>query len=147
MTAEIRDAAINFEAVKISLKQDKSGVILTLAIHPNEVPPSLFTDWVGSRYIAALVKLDDEDKPVEPEDAKEGRKAVQMAGALCREAKFQNWLVRYGEAFEVSEEEAAATICAMLSIESRSELKTDHHARKRFLDIVEHFKRGVKYDQ
>ena len=61
---EIRDAAINFEAVKISLKQDKTGIILTLAIHPNEVPPSLFTDWVGSRYVAALVKLDDEDKPM-----------------------------------------------------------------------------------
>jgi hypothetical protein len=111
------------------------------------VPPSLFTDWVGSRYVAALVKLDDEDKPVEPEDAKEGRKAVQMAGTLCRESKFQNWLVRHGEAFEASEEEAVATICAMLNIDSRSELRTSPSARKQFLDIVEHFKIGVKYDQ
>ena len=144
---EIRDAAINFEAVKISLKQDKTGIILTLAIHPNEVPPSLFTDWVGSRYVAALVKLDDEDKPIEPADLKEGRKAVQMAGTLCRESKFQNWLVRHGEAFEASEEEAVATICAMLNIDSRSELRTSPSARKQFLDIVEHFKIGVKYDQ
>lgn len=138
---EIRDAAINFEAVKVSLKQDKSGIILTLAIHPNEVPPSLFTDWVGSRYIAALVKLDDEDKPVEPPDAAEGRKAVQIAGTLCREPKFQRWLVSQGVTFDASEEAAAAAVCDVLGIDSRSELKTNAAARKEFQDIVARFKR------
>ena len=141
---EIRDAAINFEAVKISLKQDKTGIILTLAIHPNEVPPSLFTDWVGSRYVAALVKLDDEDKPIEPEDLKEGRKAVQVAGALCREPKFQNWLVSQGITFDASEEDAADAVCGILGISSRSELKTNAAARKQFYEIVDKFKGGYK---
>lgn len=137
---DIRDAAINFEAVKVSLKQDKSGIILTLAIHPNEVPPSLFTDWVGSRYVAALVKLDDEDKPVEPADVSEGKKAVQIAGALCREPKFQKWLVSKGMAFDASERAAADAVCEMAGIESRSELKSDADARKTFLNIVDRFK-------
>jgi hypothetical protein len=137
---EIRDAAINFEAVKISLKQDKTGIILTLAIHPNEVPPSLFTDWVGSRYVAALVKLDDEDKPVEPADVSEGKKAVQMAGALCREPKFQKWLVSQGMAFDANERASADAICEMAGIESRSELRSDADARKTFFNIVDRFK-------
>lgn len=141
---EIRDAAINFEAVKVSLKQDKSGIILTLAIHPNEVPPSLFTDWVGSRYIAALVKLDDEDKPIEPPDAAEGRKAVQVAGALCREPKFQKWLVAQGMVFDASEEAAAGAICDVLGIDSRAELKTNVEARTAFLDIVKQFKEEAR---
>lgn len=141
---EIRDAAINFEAVKISLKQDKSGIILTLAIHPNEVPPSLFTDWVGSRYIAALVKLDDEDKPVEPPDAAEGRKAVQIAGTLCKRPEFQRWLVSQGMVFDASEEAAAAAVCDVLGIDSRAELKGNADARKAFLDLVEEFKRRPK---
>ena len=144
---DIKDAAVHFESVKLSLKQDKSGFILTMAIHPNDVPDSLLRDWVGSRYMVAMVKMDDEDKPIEPPDVAEGKKAVQMAGALCKEPKFQNWLVRYGEAFEVSEIEASATICEMVGISSRADLKTDSRARKKFLDIVEHFKKGVKYDQ
>jgi hypothetical protein len=141
---EIRDAAINFEAVKISLKQDKTGIILTLAIHPNEVPPSLFTDWVGSRYVAALVKLDDEDKPVEPADAMEGRKAVQVAGALCKRPEFQNWLVGQGIIFDASEEDAAGAVCDIVGISSRAELKTNAAARKQFYEIVDKFKGGYK---
>lgn len=139
---EIRDAAINFEAVKISLKQDKTGIILTLAIHPNEVPPSLFTDWVGSRYVAALVKLDDEDKPVEPPDAAEGRKAIQIAGALCKRPEFQSWMVSQGMVFDASEEAAAAAMCDVLGVDSRAELKTNTEARKALYDLVEEYKRG-----
>ena len=66
--AEVRDAAVHFEAVKTSMSQSKTGTILRLAIHPNEVPPSLHTDWVGSRYMVALVKLDDHDQIEVPED-------------------------------------------------------------------------------
>lgn len=102
---------------------------------------------MGSRYMVAMVKMDDEDKPIEPPEVTEGKRAVQMAGLLCKEPKFQNWLVQYGEAFEVSEKEASATIIEMLSINSRADLRTDSRARERFFDIVEHFKKGVKYDQ
>ena len=33
---EVRDAAVNFEAVKISMSQDRNGITLRLSLHPNE---------------------------------------------------------------------------------------------------------------
>ena len=53
--------AVHFEAVKTSMSQSKAGTILRLAIHPNEVPANLHTDWVGSRYMVAMVKLNEQD--------------------------------------------------------------------------------------
>lgn len=140
---DIRDAAIHFEAVKISLKQDKSGFILTTAIHPNDVPESLLRDWVGSRYMVAMVKMDDEDKPIEPPEVAEGKKAVQMAGAMCRERKFQDFLVENCGALDASEESAAEALCEVLGINSRTELRKDAAARKQFHEIVDQFKRVI----
>ena len=37
----IKDAAVHFEAVKTSMSQSKLALYLRLAMHPNEVPPSL----------------------------------------------------------------------------------------------------------
>ena len=71
---EVRDAAVNFEAVKISMSQDRNGITLRLSLHPNECPPSLHTDWVGSRYMVAMVKLNDQEEPVVPEQEREIKK-------------------------------------------------------------------------
>ena len=51
---------INFEAVKTSMMQDKNGTNIRLTIHPNDVPQQLHKDWVGSRYVVVMVKLDEE---------------------------------------------------------------------------------------
>ena len=42
-------ATVNFEAVKIAMRQDKNGYVLTLSVHPDDVPESLLRNWVGSR--------------------------------------------------------------------------------------------------
>lgn len=34
----VRDAAMNFEAVKVSMSQDRNGIILRLNVHPNDCP-------------------------------------------------------------------------------------------------------------
>jgi len=41
---------LQYEAIKVAMKQDKEGYILTLRVHPDEVPHTLFTDFVGARY-------------------------------------------------------------------------------------------------
>ena len=56
-----------FEAVKVGMKQDNSGYILTLRIHPDDVPNEIMRDFVGSRYMAVMVRLNDEDKPMNRE--------------------------------------------------------------------------------
>ncbi len=82
----IRHAAMNFEAVKVSMSQDKNGITLRLSVHPNDCPKELHTDWVGTRYMVAMVRLQDDDTPDDrgvrgdPEDDRIGRHAVQEPG-------------------------------------------------------------------
>ena len=59
---------INFEAVKTSMIQDKNGTNIKLTIHPNDVPEQLHKDWVGSRYVVAMVKVNDDGTPEERKD-------------------------------------------------------------------------------
>ena len=59
---------INFEAVKTSMMQDKNGTNIRLTIHPNDVPEQLHKDWVGSRYVVAMVKVNDDGTPEERKD-------------------------------------------------------------------------------
>tara|TARA_E500000318_G_scaffold70766_1_gene65582 strand:+ start:361 stop:648 length:288 start_codon:yes stop_codon:yes gene_type:complete len=56
---------INFEAVKTSMMQDKNGTNIRLTIHPNDVPQDLHKDWVGSRYMVVMVKLNEDGTPDE----------------------------------------------------------------------------------
>ena len=45
---------IQFEAIKTSLKQSKDGYILTLAVHPDDLPDDLMRDFIGSRYVVVM---------------------------------------------------------------------------------------------
>jgi transposase len=41
---------LQFEGVKVALKQDKTGYVLNLSMHPDDVPEELLRDFVGARY-------------------------------------------------------------------------------------------------
>ena len=137
-------ATITFEGVKIAMRQDKNGYILTLAVHPSDVPDSLLRDWVGSRYQVAMVLLNDQDEPVVPQDKSDGEKAVMKAGLLCREREFQDFIM---DKFNVDEWEREGFDEAQCSerlrdycaIQSRSELKTNEHARIVFNGLLNEF--------
>ena len=55
--------SVKFEAVKTSMMQDKNGTNIRLTIHPNDVPQDLHKDWVGSRYMVVMVKLNEDGTP------------------------------------------------------------------------------------
>ena len=55
--------SVNFEAVKTSMMQDKNGTNIMLTIHTNDVPESLHKDWIGSRYMVVMVKLNEDGTP------------------------------------------------------------------------------------
>ena len=95
-SSDVSKVAVNFEAVKTSMSQSKQGTILRLALHPNEVPPSLHTDWVGSRYMVAMVKLGDDEQPVMSDQQREVEKMVASAGMLCRNDEFAEFLHQRG---------------------------------------------------
>lgn len=144
---EVRDAAVHFEAVKTSMSQSKQGTILRLALHPNEVPPSLHTDWVGSRYMVAMVKLDDEDQPQMSDQQRETERLIASAGMLCRNLDFAKFLFDIDSLLGVPNDESerekrvADALRDILGVESRSEMRTNSVARERFKNMVEEFTR------
>jgi hypothetical protein len=55
---------LQFEAVKVALKQDATGYVLTLKVHPDEIPDELMRDFVGTRYVIVAARLNDDETPV-----------------------------------------------------------------------------------
>ena len=68
MEEEKKMPNISFEAVKTPMMQDKNGTNIKLTIHPNDVPQDLHKDWVGSRYMVVMVKLNEDGTPDEREE-------------------------------------------------------------------------------
>ena len=63
MEEEKKIEGVSFEAVKTSMMQDKNGTNIKLTIHPNDVPQDLHKDWVGSRYMVVMVKVNEDGTP------------------------------------------------------------------------------------
>ena len=121
---------LNFEAVKIAMKQDKEGYVLTLRVHPDEVPAALFRDFVGARYQTVMVRLTDTDRPMNREEAL-GRDLVRLAGILCREPDFGKWLEHTGEILEADDTEIVDWLRKHLGVASRSEIPNNPEAMRK----------------
>lgn len=119
--------ALQFEARKVALKQDRTGFILTLALHPDEVPEEIIRDFVGTRYACAVVRIQDDESPTEYNNR------VQRAGMLCKSPSFQSWLG------VTSEDEAADELCIRCGVASRSELNGNKAAKVLFDDLIKQY--------
>ena len=129
---------LQFEAVKIAMKQDKTGIILTLNIHPDELPTDLMRDFVGARYQVVMVRLNDENRPMS-RDHEYSRDPVRTAGILCRDKNFAQYLHDKEEIFEKKEAEVIEWLKMELDISSRTELKDDPQKAKRFWAIYQEY--------
>jgi hypothetical protein len=126
------------------MSQDKNGHILKLSIHPNDLPKDLILDPLGSRYVMVLARLNDQDEVVQPKEKSEGEKAVDIAGLLCRNERFINWLVDAGYSAVRTSAGAVETIRLLCGIKSRAELASDGEARARFMELKAEFESAVK---
>jgi hypothetical protein len=126
---------LQFEAVKMALKQDKNGYVLTLSMHPDEIPEDLMRDFVGSRYQVVMVRINSDEQPMDRDREFEGDKAVRLAGLLCRDKEFWEFLHTENQIFDPDEKEATEWLRTYCNVTSRSELKTNPEARK-LLDKV-----------
>lgn len=120
---------LQFEAVKVALKQDRTGYVLTLSMHPDEIPEELLRDFVGARYQCVLVRLDGNEQPMDKAEEFAGDRAVRLAGFLGRDPKFWKFLYDIEQIFDEDEEEAVEYIRNYLNVQSRSELKTNREAQ------------------
>jgi hypothetical protein len=127
-----------FEAVKVGIKQDNSGYILTLRIHPDDLPEEVMRDFVGSRYLTVMVRLNEEERPMnrEQELAKD---MVRVSGMLCRDPQFWAFLQESGNVIDKTEKEAMTWLKSYLKVESRAEISKSQLAVEKMLGIKQEF--------
>jgi len=128
-----------FEAMKLAIKQDKEGYVLTLRIHPDDVPEEILRDFVGARYQVVMVRLDGIDQPMDRQEEFQGDRAVKIAGILCREPLFWQYLNDDAQIMEATEKDATDWMREYLGVQSRSDLKTNHEARQRLDSLNREF--------
>ena len=126
-------SALQFEALKVALKQDATGYVLTIRIHPDEIPQELMRDFIGARYAIAMVRINDD------ESFTKVRNRVQKAGMLCRENWFHRFLEEVYDMEKANEGKAIRFIHDICSINSRTELNGNQEAQKVFDDLVEEY--------
>jgi len=126
--------ALQFEARKVALKQDRTGFILTLSLHPDEVPEEILRDFVGARYACAVVRINDDESPLQYDNR------VQKAGMLCRDQDFQEFLSCDNESDTIH------MLCKQCGIESRTELHGNVAAKAKFDALVNSFEKTKVID-
>lgn len=125
---------MQFECRKVALKQDRTGFVLTLAIHPDETPEELLRDFVGARYACVMVRLQDDESATVYDNR------VQKAGILCRNPEFQEFLMCDNET------DAAHMLCKRCGIQSRTELHGNIDAKMKFDALLHEFESGMTND-
>lgn len=132
------DSAQSFECSLMILRKDKNGWVIGFSVHPNEVPEPLLAAPLGTRFRTVLFQVGDDEKPVVLKEVRDGKKAVAMAGELCRRPSFQEFILSNHdlEPDDDPESLAAEALRARLGIGSRSELAGSPETREAFWTLV-----------
>lgn len=130
---------IQYEAVKVALKQDRTGFMLTVSIHPDEIPEKLIRDFVGARYQVVMVRLNGDEQPMNRGE-EYGIDPVKLAAMLCKDKYFHRFLVESGEVFDLGEELATEWLREKLLVQSRSEIRESPQKARLLLQINETYK-------
>ena len=141
---ELDELSSKFEAVKIAMTQDRNGHVLKLSIHPNDTPEDIMRDPVGTRYLIVAVRIGDEGEAVASPSVRDGQMAVKLAAALSRDTRFQTWLVQQELSDVMTEAGAADAIRTHCGVTSRSQLKSNLEARRRFLALRDEFANDLR---
>ena len=128
---------LNFEALKLRLTQDGTGFVLALRVHPDQIPEPLVRDFVGARYMVAMVRINDDEEPVHYEKSR-----TTQAGMLCKNETFQQFLVDVGYAHKADEASATNALYKVCGIHSRSEL--NGKGQKEFDQLLEDYEGYAK---
>ena len=59
-----RKTASHCEVKKHALRQTQDGVVVAFVLHPNDVPAALQLAPLGTRYMLALVEIDEDETPI-----------------------------------------------------------------------------------
>lgn len=166
----------HFEARKVAYRQAKDGVVVSFVIHPNDIDGAFAAAPLGTIFVIGYATPEEAEQtsgpPIETPEAPTsatgkgadkpvaanltpGERAVRMAGILCADQQFQEWLWRevwdqhggcvFGEPADAAEWEdwTAAEIRQRCNIISRKQLKDDDMARARWEKIETAFRQAT----
>lgn len=94
----------------------------------------------GHRFMAALVEIGDDEKPISPDSRElkpKGGELARMAGVFCADPKFWAWINGVSDGYVSNESEAAAWVRRTCDIDSRAEL--DHNK-----EAADYFHQGIR---
>tara|TARA_R100000963_G_C4642159_1_gene105789 strand:+ start:1215 stop:1631 length:417 start_codon:yes stop_codon:yes gene_type:complete len=131
--------SLNFESQKIALKQDSTGYVLTLRVQPDELPVEILRDFVGARYMVAMVRINDD------ETITTYKNKVKQAGMLCKNRVFWDFLQanKYvGQ--EVNEDISTKALYEICGIDSRTQLNGNRDAQICFDNLIKDFDKWSK---
>lgn len=124
---------LEFECQKMALKQDSTGFVLTIRVHPDELPEELFRDFVGARYAIAMVRIGDDESVVNYENR------TKSCAMLCKNELFWDFLTDNLKEPIQNEENAISGIYHLLNITSRTELNGNAQAKKRYDNLIKEY--------
>ena len=140
---EARANALPCEMVKYALRQTRDGIVVSFVVHPNDMPAALQTSHIGSRWMAALVQIGDNELPVQ-QPAKdvvlhpqvkakrqwEELQPQQQAGIRCEERAFATFLFEnHKDHYREALNDPAECVRLICGVESRAELGKNQRAR------------------
>lgn len=143
-----RENALSCEAKKHAYRQTQDGVVVSFVLHPQDIPDGLATASLGTRYLLALVEINDQEQPVKQSTPD---RTVQRAAIICTEQQFQNFLRTtqpslWSGVEGDDEAKAAAVLRRLCDVQSRKDLATNQRASAAFESLLsryEGWRRGL----
>lgn len=141
----ISESAYRFEALLTSIDPNADRTVkMTLVVAPDDVNDILLDMKIGGIFMVAAVQMSDDGSVERPYLMEMGERAHRSAAALCRNERFQQWLVKTNKSSGQSEDEAAMAVRKYCGVKSRSELKTKQKAIMKFEQMRSEFREAIK---
>lgn len=149
IAAEARAAALQVEVKKDGLSQLQDGSwVLKLKVHPSDMPAPLLTAPMGTRYVAALVEVSDDETPISPHEqatrmrpAKDKKRwselpLSQQAAIRCNELDFQTFIhERFAQDVDPDPAVAAEVVRERCGVRSRRDIDPAMYSGRQWQSI------------
>ncbi len=141
----VSESAYQFESLLTSIEPNSDGTMkLSFVVAPDDVNDVLMGMKIGGIFMCVAVQVADDGSPQKPYLMEMGERAHRSAAALCRNERFQQWLVQTNRSSGQSEDEAAQAVRKLCGVKSRSELRKSQKAILKFEALRSEFRESIK---
>lgn len=127
------------ECKKHAYRQTQDGVVISFVVHPNDVTPDLASAPLGTRYMAVLVELNDNETAKPPSKHNYG----QQMGIECTEATFRRFLWEKGyvdSEMMPTEDDAVKAVREICGVDSRANIDGNADAEAKCRALLGEYK-------